>query len=135
MLTIVDEYLRFPFAIPCPNMTTTNVIKCLDELFVLCGAPDYIQSDHSASFMSQELKEYFTKRRIATRKSLPCHLQGNGQCERYNGIIWKGVRLALKTQNLLDSNWEAVLPTVLHPISTLLSTSTNTTPHKRLFGF
>ena len=135
MLTIVDEYSRFPFAIPCPNMTTTNVIKCLDELFVLCGAPDYIHSDRGASFMSQELKEYFTKRGIATSKSLPYHPQGNGQCERYNGIIWKGVRLALKTQNLLDSNWEAVLPTVLHSIRSLLSTSTNTTPHERFFGF
>ena len=41
MLTIVDEHSLFPFAILCPNMTTTNVIKCLDELFVLCGAPDY----------------------------------------------------------------------------------------------
>ena len=50
MLTIVDEYSRFPFAIPCPNMTTANVIKCLDEPFVLCGAPDYIHSDRGASF-------------------------------------------------------------------------------------
>ena len=71
-------------------MTTTNVIKCLDELFVLYGAPDYIRSDRGVSFMSQELKEYFTKRGIATSKSSPYHPQGNGQCERYNGIIWKG---------------------------------------------
>ena len=62
-------------------MTTVNVIKCLDELFVLCGAPDYIHSDRGASFVSQELKEYFSKLDIATSKSSRYHLQGNGQCE------------------------------------------------------
>ena len=90
-----------------------------------------IQSDRGASFMSQELKKYFTKQGIATSKLSPYHLQENGQCERYNGIKWKGVPLAIKTQNLLDSKWEAVL----HSIRSLLSTSTNTTPHERFFGF
>ena len=87
MLTIVDEYSRFPFAIPCPNMTTTNVIKCLAELLILCGAPDYRHSDRGACFMSQELQEYVTKRGIATSKSMPYHPKGNEQGERFNGII------------------------------------------------
>ena len=55
--------------------------------------------------------------------------------ERYNGIIWKTVRLSLKSKNLLDSQWEVVLPDALHSIRSLLSTSTNTTPHERFFSF
>jgi hypothetical protein len=40
ILTIVDEYSRFSFAIPCPNMSSDTVIRCLDNLFSLCGFPE-----------------------------------------------------------------------------------------------
>ena len=45
MLTIVDEYSRFPFAFHCPNTTSATVMKCLDKLFVHCGTPSYAHSD------------------------------------------------------------------------------------------
>ena len=135
LLTVVDEYSRFPFAFPCPNMQSSTIIKCLDQLFTLCGMPSYIHSDRGAAFLSRELKQYLAERGIATSKTTPYHPIGNGQVERYNGIIWKGVRLSLKSANLPDSKWEQVLPDVLHSIRSLLSTSTNTTPHERFFNF
>ena len=135
MLTIIDEYSRFPFAMPCPNTSAGSVIKCLNQLFTLCGTPNYIHSDRGSAFLSQELKEFLTRRGVATSKTTPYHPSGNGQCERYNGIIWKSVLLALKTQQLALTQWELVLPNVLHSIRSLLSTSTNTTPHERFFGF
>ena len=67
---------------------------------------------------------------MATSKVTPYHPTGNGQVERYNGIIWKAVRLALKSANLPDSQWELALPDALHSI-----TSINSTPHERFFGF
>ena len=77
----------------------------------------------------------FLHKKDATSKSTLYHPIGNGQCERYNGIIWKGVQLALKSHNLQFSNWEMVLPSVLHSMRSLLSTATNNTPHERLFTF
>ena len=135
ILTVIDEYSRFPFAFPCPNTLSSTVIKCLDQLFTLCGTPSYIHSDRGTSFLSHEIKHYLTQKGIATSKTTPYHPIGNGQCERYNGIIWKGVQLALKSHNLQISNWEMVLPSVLHSIRSLLSTATNTTPHERFFAF
>ena len=135
ILTVVDEYSRFPFAFPCSNMHSSTVIQCFDELFALCGIPGYIHSDRGPSFMSAELKSYLSKRGIATSRTTPYHPIGNGQCERYNGIIWKSVRLGLKSQNLPDTQWEVMLPEALHSIQSLLSTATNTTPHERFFGF
>lgn len=135
MLTVVDEYSRFPFAFSCPNMNSSTVIKCLDQIFTLCGTPGFIHSDRGPSFMSQELKEYLSQRGIATSRTTPYHPIGNGQVERYNGIIWKAVRLSLKSANLPDSKWEMILPDVLHSIRSLLSTATNSTPHERFFNF
>ena len=135
ILKVVDEYSRFPFAFPCPNMHSSTVIKCLDQIFTLCGMPSYINSDRGTSFLSQEFKEYLSQWGIATSKSTPYHPIGNGQVERYNGIIWKTVRLSLKSKNLPDSQWEVVRPGALHSIRSLLSTSTNSTPHERFFSF
>lgn len=135
ILTVVGEYSRFPFAFPCPNMHSLTVIKCLDQIPTLCGMPNNIHTDHGASFLSQELKEYQSQRGTAKSKSTPYHPIGNGQVERYNGIIWKAVRLAVKSANLPDSKQKLVLPDALHSIRSLLCTSTNTTPHERFFNF
>ena len=53
ILTVVDEYSRFPFAFQCLNMHSSKVIKCLDQIFTLCGMPSYIHSDRGTSLFSQ----------------------------------------------------------------------------------
>ena len=133
--TVVDEYSRFPFAIPCPDINSSTAIKCLDAIFALCGMPSFIHSDHGPSLMSSELKNYLTTRGIATSHSSPYHPIGNGQVERYNSIIWKSVHLALETRNLPVEQWGSILPTALQSIRALLSTATNATPHERFFNF
>lgn len=135
ILAAIDEYSRFPFAIPCPDMSTPTVIKCLDSIFTLCGMPGYTHSDRGKSFMSSDLVKYLTSRNIATSHGTPYHPIGNGQVERYNGVIWKAVRLALSSADLPITHWEKVLPDVLHSIRSLLSTATNATPHERFFNF
>ena len=56
-LNVVDEYSRLPFVFPCPDMSTSTVIKCLTTLFSLVGMPSYVHSDRGASFMSRELQD------------------------------------------------------------------------------
>ena len=97
--------------------------------------PSYIHSDRGTSFLSKEVREYLTNPGIATSRRTPYHSQGNGQCERYNGIIWKRTLLALASRNLKKSQWETVLPEVLHSIRSLLCTATNATPRERLFSY
>ena len=134
-VTIIDESSRFPFVIPCPDTSANSAIKALDVVFSLCGMPGFIHSDRRSAFMSAELTNYLTTRGIATSCSTPYHPIGNGQVERYNGIFWKSVRLALASAQLPVEQWEKVLPDVLHSIRSLLSTATNTTPHERFFNF
>lgn len=135
LLTVVDEYSRFPFAFPCPDMNTKTVINRLENVFGFCGLPSYIHSDRGTSFMSQELKTYLSQKGIATSRTTPYNPRGNGQCERYNAIIWKSIQLNLKSHKLPEDHWELALVEALHSIRSLLSTSTNTTPHDRFFAF
>ena len=132
-LTIVDEFSRFPWSFPCSDISAKTVIKCLDELFSVFGVPAYIHSDRGSQFMSKELKNYLHNRGVATSRTTAYNPQGNGQCERMNGTIWKTILLALKTRGLHVSQWESVLNDALHSIRSLLCTATNSTPHDRMF--
>ena len=115
LLTIVDEYSRFPFAYACADMSAETVIKCLGQLFSIFGMPSLNHSDRGASFMSSTLKEYLSQKNIATSRTTPNNPQGNGQVERYNGTIWKAITLALKSQ---DKPVEASQTTRINEIET-----------------
>ena len=135
LLTIVDEYSRFPFAFPCPDMLATTVKSCLIELFAMFGQTEFVHSDRGRQFLSETIKEFLLSHGICSSFSSSYNPRGNGQCERYNGIIWKTVLLALKSKNLDVCHWEVVLPEALNSIRSLLCTSTNQTPHERFLGF
>ena len=97
--------------------------------------PAYIHTDQGANFMSKELKDFLISKNVATSRTTPYNPQGNGQCEKLNGTLWKAITLSLKSRGLPQSCWQDVLPDALHSIRSLLCTSTNTTPHERMFLF
>ena len=135
LLTVIDEFSRFPFAFPCRNMSSSTVIKCLTHLFSIFGLPAYVHSDRGTSFISSELKNFLLSHGVNTSRTTPYNPRGNSQCERYNGIIWNTILLALESRQLPISSWESVLPDALHSIRSLLCTSTNETPHERMFSY
>ena len=116
-------------------MTTETIIQCLTLLFSIFGMPSYCHSDRGPSFMSQELRQFLFNHEIATSWTTAYNPTGNGQVERYNGIIWNTILLALKMKNLPTQEWEVVLSDSLHSIRSLLCTSTNATPNEKLFSF
>ena len=135
LFVVVDEYSRFPFAFACPDMESSTVIKRLSEIFSIFGTAGYTHSDNGPSLISHELRNFFLDHNIGYSNSTKYNPQGNGQVERYNGVIWKSIQLALASKNLPLTQWELVIPEVLHSQRTLLCTATNQTPHERLFSF
>ena len=69
MLTIVDAYSRYPFAIPCEDTSASTVNKALCHLYSLFGVPSYIHSDRGAAFMSKELRGHLHDKGIATSRT------------------------------------------------------------------
>ena len=134
-LCIIDEYSRFPFCYPCPDMSTATVIRCFNNLFYTYGVCGFVHSDRWSTFKSDDLKRYFLSKGVASSMSTPYHPIGNSQVERYNGIVWNAVKSSLKNNNLELRHWERALPQALHCIRSLLCTSTNQTPHERFLNF
>lgn len=135
ILTIIDEYSRFPFAYPCKDMSSSTVINCLKDLFLTFGQPLYIHSDRGTSFMSEEFKTFLRNSNIASSRTTPYNPRGNGQVERLNGTLWRTIQLSLRSKNLSTENWERVLKDALHCVRSLLCTATNATPHEKLFTY
>ena len=65
LFVAVDEYSRFPFAVPCPDTSAKSVMSALDTIFSLCGYPAYVHSDRAAAFSSTEVQEFLRFRGIA----------------------------------------------------------------------
>ena len=47
----------------------------------------------------------------------------------------RDAHLGLRSRGLQDTDWELVVPDVLHSIRSLLLTATNMTPHERFLNF
>lgn len=69
LLTIIDEYSRFPFAYPCRDMSSGTVTQCFNHLFSIFGMPDMIHNDRGIDFPSEETKSYLLNKLIATSKT------------------------------------------------------------------
>jgi len=52
MLTVIDEFSRFPFAFAYSSVDANTVISFLNRLFALFGMPADIHSDRGTAFMS-----------------------------------------------------------------------------------
>lgn len=135
LLTIIDEYSRFPFAFPCPNMKSGTVTSCFNKLFSLFGLPGMVHNDRASDFLSEETLQYLNNKGISTSKTSRYNPKCNGQVEKLNGTLWKAIQVSLHSRKLKLSEWETVLPDALHSIRSLLCTSTNATPHERLFSY
>ena len=135
LLTIIDEYSRFPFAYACKDMTARTIKLKLRDLFSIFGMPDFIHTDRGTDFIGKELQEYLNSNNIATSRTSRYNPRCNGQIEKFNGTIWKAIQLSLHSNNLKPGNWEDILPGALHSVRTLLCTATNETPHNRFLKF
>ena len=135
IFTVVDEFLRFPFAFACKDTSSRTVISCLRSLFSLFGFPAIVHTDTAKCFISKEIKEFLNERKIASTFSSVYNPRGNSQCERFNGVIWNTVKLALRTNGLEIADWEMVIPEVFYSLHSLLCTATNEVPHDRFLKF
>ena len=129
MLVIIDEYLRLPFVYACKNLKASTIIEKLTDLFCMFGLPSYVHTDQGTNFMFYKFKSWLHSLGVPTSRTTRYNPRGNGQVERYNGIIWKTIVLALRVKRLSLTHWEYVLPNVLHSIRSLLCTATNCTPY------
>ena len=135
LLIVIDKCSRFPFVLPCRNMTTQTVINCLTTLFCMFGLLGFVHTDRGSCFSAKVFKDFLHFWGIATSRTTPYHPTGNSQNERWNQKIWRTIKLMLHSRRFPEEAWENVFQDALHSTRLLLCTSTNSTPHGQFFQF
>ena len=87
MLTVVDEYLRLPFAFSCSRIDANTVITCLSQLFAMFSICSFIHSDCGPAFMSKECGSFLHDKGIGVSRTSIYNPRGNGHCEKINTTI------------------------------------------------
>ncbi len=88
LLAIIDEYTRESLAIRVArNLTSEDVLDCLEQLFVERGVPEHIRSDNGSEFTAGEVRGWLKDVQVQTLFIEPGSPWENGYIESFNGKL------------------------------------------------
>ena len=117
------------------SVTTRQSKASLQSIFTSFGPPNEVHSDRGGAFVSKNFVEFLTLWGVRVSKTTSYHPQGNAQCERYNGVIWRTIQSRLLQAQLSKAAWDDEVGLVLANIRIQVCEATGMTPHERLFNF
>jgi len=134
-LVVIDMYSRYPCVYPLKNLEVGSLVKSFKSFFSSFGFPDAVLSDQGTQFQSHEFQQFLRKFNIRQLKTNAYHPAGNGVCERFNGVLKKGM-LSYLTEKGDDMNkWTTSLEHVLLDYRTTPHTATKERPFDLFLGF
>lgn len=87
-LTIIDEHTRRSLWIECArHLTSVHVVRVLEQLVELHGAPGMIKSDNGPEFVAKQVQDWMKERSIGARYIEPGSPWQNGHNESFNGVF------------------------------------------------
>ena len=88
MLTVVDEYTRECLTIEVNRgFTGRQVVRVLQELFMIRGCPQYLRSDNGPEFVSKAVRQWLATSGVETLFIEPGSPWENGYVESFNGKL------------------------------------------------
>ena len=118
MLTVIDEYTHESFAIKTKRrLNSTDVLDCLNDLFLSRGVPEHIRSDNGAEFTAIAVREWLAAVRVRTLFIEPGSPWENGYNESFNGklrdeLLNGEIFYTLKEAQILIEQWRIHYNTV-----------------------
>jgi hypothetical protein len=131
----IEKFTKWPDATPVVNITKTSATTFLKSIVCRFGVPNRIITDNGTQFMSQYFQEYCEDIGIQLCFTSVAHPRSNGQVERANAEILRGLRI--RTYNDLEKHGAKLvdqLPSVLRGNRTTPSRATGETPFFLVYG-
>jgi transposase InsO family protein len=108
VLTVVDLFSKYAYCSPTltakgakgASLKNRPLIQYLDEIFRKDGAPGAMRCDNE--FRTKEMRTFFDRWKIKPIFSTPGAPQGNGQVERFNSTLRKGMESRRGKPETLD---------------------------------
>nr|ABA93826.2 retrotransposon protein, putative, unclassified [Oryza sativa Japonica Group] len=131
----VDKFTKWPEAYPVIKIDKHSALKFIRGITARFGVPNRIITDNGTQFTSELYGDYCEDMGIKLCFASPAHPRSNGQVERANAEILKGLKT--KTFNILKKHgdsWIEELPAVLWANRTTPSRATGETPFFLVYG-
>nr|AAV59295.1 putative polyprotein [Oryza sativa Japonica Group] len=131
----IDKFTNWPEAYPVVKIDKHSALKFIKGITARFGVPSRIITDNGTQFTSELFGDYCEDMGIKLCFASPAHPRSNGQVERANAEILRGLKT--KTFNILkkhDDSWIEELPAVLWANRTTPSRATGETPFFLVYG-
>ncbi|XP_011859955.1 PREDICTED: protein NYNRIN-like, partial [Vollenhovia emeryi] len=128
-LTIIDQFSRWPEAIPILDITAKTVAKAFyDNWVARFGAPRILTTDQGQQFEAQLFSALLKLIGCKRIRTTAYHPAANGMIERWHRTF----KAAIMCHN--TPSWVDVLPTVLLGLRTHVRMDTKASPAEFLYG-
>lgn len=132
ILTVVDEFTRYGFALDVTTEQATSTAKTLyRQVFSRFGFPEQLHSDQGKSFTSKVMREVCELAKVQQSTTVAYNPRGNSKCERLNQTILNLLGTLTSEQK---RNWKDYLPSIMFAYNTTIHESTDFTPFYLMFG-
>ncbi len=111
MLTVIDEHSHECLAIDTNRrLNSTNVLDCLNRLFLQHGVPEHIRSDNGSEFTAKVVRQWLAAAKVNSLFIEPGSPWENGYNESFNGklrdeLLNGEIFYTLKEAQILIEQW------------------------------
>ena len=114
VLVAVDKFTKRTEAKPIKNLDADTAVSFIRELIFRYRVPHSIITDNGSNFGTEEFRAFCGSQGTRVDYASVAHPQSNGQAERANGLILKGLKPRLmRDLKHAAGVWVDELPSVL----------------------
>ncbi|CAH8493417.1 unnamed protein product [Dicrocoelium dendriticum] len=129
ILTMIDQYTRWPEAVPIPDVSADNLMRAFVERWVAShGCPATVTTDRGPQFESSTFSDLLKVLGCQRIRTTAYHPQFNGMVERFH----RQLKASISAANALS--WTEALPMILLGIRSALKADLHTSSAKLVYG-
>ena len=135
LLVAVDKFTKWVEAEPVSKCDTATTLKFLKMIIYIFGYPNSIITDNGSNLSEGVTQRFCQNEHIGLDLASMAHPQTNGQAERANQELLRGIKPRLFVPlERIPGCWEEELPSVLWSIRTTPNRSIGYTPFFLVYG-
>ena len=135
LLVAIDKFTKWVEVMPVTNCEAITVVQFLKRIIYRFGYPHSIITDNGTNMSLGEVEKFCGNNNIRLDVASVAHPQANGQVERANQELLKGLKPRLRVPCIRAAGaWVEELPAVVWGINTTPNRSTQLTPFFMVYG-
>ncbi|GFT92148.1 retrovirus-related Pol polyprotein from transposon 412 [Trichonephila clavipes] len=131
VLCMMDQYTRWPEAVPLRSLTAETACDSLLQIFSRTGIPRIIANDQGTNFKSALIQGFTKSIGSSPRFSCPGYPASNGLVERCNKVLKDMIHHVIRED---PRSWDRQLPFLLFAYREVSNTTTGVSPFRLLYG-